>query len=403
MAIFNPPSSVSRALQKVVSANQKQSAINEVVDKFRSEFLTPVKFGTSALLESTVNTITRLPWIITCDSWVSGQDEGKGYPQYIIMRPNPKKVRWSIPFRKSMAKTAGGFVTFSWRDATRGNTVFDEPILELTMQSGSLLPVLDLSGKVKEQIAASASRITPNSPGKSRLEDSLRSKLVQNNFKNSHGLEVFYSFLRLFNVPQLKANGEPNYIRIVMNTMLFPRLVVRGQFVPEENLDWEESAEDPTSIEWTVKFVINKITPNIGIATFKEMLDTWATAGGSSGFRVPPNEDLSGVIEQEVATEEAEFNRRLEKDTATKNAIRQNRSEEMIRRADATETTKDTTEAKNLQEAYVKSAEKVQERGIGVLDISAKDAQTTLQSNELMQSLEGGKINLATGRMEWPG
>jgi len=269
-------------------------ALNQQLNRFKTELFTPLKVAGTMALEA-MNKITRAPWIITCDSWISDKNDD---PKFIILGVNPKRVAWNMPFRTSMVKTAAGTVTFVWRDPNRKNTVFDEPTLEITLQSASILPVLSTAGQIKEQIVGSISRATPDFPFKNTLTERINNRITGGLYTSSDGLNNFYRFLELYNIPRLNEDtGEPNYIRLIMNTLLFPKLTLRGQFVADEPISFEESSGDQTQIEWTIKFVVHDTVPNITSAQLSDLLDIWKSSGGDSGFRSPQPEDIESMQE----------------------------------------------------------------------------------------------------------
>lgn len=272
--------------------------ISQQLNRFKSELFTPLKVAGTLALEA-MNRITRAPWIITCDSWLKYEE-----PEYIVLGVNPKRVHWSMPFRTSMVKTAAGTVTFTWRDPNRQNTIYDEPTLELTLQSSSILPVLSTAGQIKQNIVGSISRATPDFPLKNKVTDRINDRVTGGSYTQSDGMKNFYKFLRLYNIPRLnEETGEPNYIRLIMNTLMFPKLTIRGQFSSDEPLDWEETSESPTQIEWTSKFIVHNIVPNITIAEFADLLETWTQAGGDSGFRAPLPDDTEERYRNDVSGE----------------------------------------------------------------------------------------------------
>lgn len=281
-------------------------SVTEQLNKFQSEALTPLKFTASEAVDA-MNKITRSPWIMTCDTWLDRTD-----PNYIVMNPNPRDTTWTIPLRSSMVKTAAGTVTYVWRDPSRQNTIFDEPILEMTMQSGSLLPKVSTVGLLKEQGLAATKRVTPDFPGKDIVSKRVSKSFDRNNYTHPDGLKTFYQFLNLFNVERINAKtGEPNYIRLVLNTLLFPKLTIRGMFVPDETLTWTESVDSPSSIEWKIRFVISRITPNLGVWDVTNLLELWKQEGGGSAFRSPPR-GIEGQYKAELKQEFEDDKDRIE-------------------------------------------------------------------------------------------
>ena len=335
-------------------------SLGDQLSTFRDELKTPAKLLGAKALDLLSNSIKRAPWIMTCDEWVQGAQN----PSYIIMDPNPSDITLTIPLRSSMEKTAGGSVTYVWRDPSRSDTIFDEPIVELTMQSGSLLPVMTEKGFYKEQGIAAASRITPNFPGKDRVVSRIRKGATRGDYTVPKGVEVYYKFIKLFNVNRIKKNtsGEPNYIRLVINTLMFPHLTLRGQFVPDESLTYTQNSEDnPSSIKWTVRLVINKITPDIGMENLQSLLDEWRSSGGSSGFITPPigiEEIYKSELQDEIKTESS----RIKAQQQTTETNLEQRKESLNTKYKQDETAKKVKLDNEAKEKALEDAEKLKKK-----------------------------------------
>jgi len=255
-------------------------------EKFANEVLTPLKVGTTLALEETLR-LKKAPWLLTCDSWMDDEKE----PNFIMMSPNPKDITWTFPLRASLMRTMGGAVTQVWNDKNRNGSLLDEQVLAITMQSGSLLPKMTMQARIREQGSALAKRVTPDFPFKDKLLNKIKEKKsTKEDYTHPDGLKVFYQFLQLYNVRRMTEDGEPNYIRLIMSTVLFPKLTIKGFFIPEETLSVGESTDSPTSVEWTIHLSITNISPNIGMGTFKQLLREWKLSGGSRGFIGIPNE-----------------------------------------------------------------------------------------------------------------
>lgn len=180
---------------------------------------------------------SRAAWIVSCKSWL-----GRG--QYIPLFVNPSDVQWSIPRRGTVQKTAAGAVRNTWRNRFR-NTYFDEFTLNITFQSGNIMP--------------SMAYIDRDMTNYKELEDAY-------NFPHAPpGLANFYMFLELLDVGKL-AGAYENYQVIIMHTRVFPVLRLEGWFT-EEPVTFAESAQNANQVNWTATFQVYRTYPRIQSAT----------------------------------------------------------------------------------------------------------------------------------------
>lgn len=175
----------------------------------------------------------RAPWIITCRNWLY-----RG--TYIPLFVNPSDVQWSIPRRGTVQKTAAGTVRNTWRNRFR-NTYFDEFNLNITFQTGSVMPSnayfdKDLTTYNGLTTAYEQPQVPP-------------------------GLYDFYRFLNLIDQPKLAGAYENRHI-IIMHTRIFPILRLEG-FFTEEPVTFAESNKDANQLNWTATFQVYRTFPRI--------------------------------------------------------------------------------------------------------------------------------------------
>ena len=172
--------------------------------------------------------------IVSCGYW---QSIGKDIHLFV----NPDDVRWSIPRRGTTVKTAAGQTRNTWRNHFRG-TYYDEFTLDITFQSGSIMPsapYADIPLNTYYQIAEAASN--PTVP---------------------YGLEDFYRFLELINVPSLMGAYE-NFHIINYHSRIFPNLTMYGYFPEQSPISWVDSSKDGNQVKWNASFQCYYTNPAI--------------------------------------------------------------------------------------------------------------------------------------------
>lgn len=175
----------------------------------------------------------RNAWVVSCRSWLNG---GKYIPLFV----NPSDVQWSIPRRGTVQKTAAGTVRNTWRNRFR-NTYYDEFTLNITFQTGNLMPSnayydKDLTTYKGLADAYAKPQVPP-------------------------GLYDFYRFLNLIDQPKLAGSYENRHV-IIMKTRVFPSLRLEG-FFTEEPITFAESDKDANLLNWTATFQVYRTSPNI--------------------------------------------------------------------------------------------------------------------------------------------
>ena len=170
----------------------------------------------------------RTGFVLTSDLWI---EEGKA----IELHAGPKGVSWTLPLRAQDVEVKAGHARFAQSRGTHGDpkgTFFDFPDCAIQFQAGNILPIHQ----------------------------------YENEVSLAYGLSDFYLFFSLLNQPPLIPSGPNegahNYIWIFYTSLQFPQVVLRGYFSPE-GVSWEDSADNPTTVEWNANFKVHEMTPNI--------------------------------------------------------------------------------------------------------------------------------------------
>lgn len=175
---------------------------------------------------------------ITCASW-----ERQNRKIYLFV--NPQDVRWSIPRRGTVTKTAAGAVQNVWRNRYRGGgrgSYFDEFTLNITFQTGNVMPFMaypDQEFTTRDQVDQAVAN--PGIPP---------------------GLDNFYEFLELLDVPMLWGSGENRHI-ITHHSRVFPDITFEGYFQIDQPITFPESSTDGNRLIWEATFMVYKTTPRI--------------------------------------------------------------------------------------------------------------------------------------------
>ena len=184
---------------------------------------------------------SRIPWYMySMKSKKEAMQKGIDifeYEECIGFNCNPSQYTLDIPFRQSVAKAKGGLVVHTFRDIHRGNTNLDFGTIQITFESGSILP-----------------RKFPKKSSNS------------NKTGFPKGLGNYYRFLDIIQQDRVFRNEsneiEPNYIVLVINTLAFPHLVLYTY--PLDKVGNGENVENISELsEWTGNFQIIKTEPTL--------------------------------------------------------------------------------------------------------------------------------------------
>ena len=201
----------------------------------------------------------RSPWIVSCKSWLH---RGRYIPLFV----NPSDAQWSMPRRGTVQKTAAGVVRNTWYNRFRG-TYFDEFTINLTFQTGNIMPSSAYAGK---NFASYQDRVS-----------------AQQQPKIPPGLGNFYEFLNLLDQPKLLSAYENRRV-IIMHTRVFPVLRLEG-FFTEDPVTFSESDRNANMLTWTATFQVYATYPKITNASqmyqvYREFMSTKAWAESVPGL-----------------------------------------------------------------------------------------------------------------------
>ncbi len=175
-------------------------------------------------------------WMVNCDSW------GQRGISPLFYNVNPSQVTWTMPLRSAIQKTRSGMVTHVWGDRNKGKySIFDNPTINITWQSGSILPY-----KI--------------------IKDSNKRKLVP------AGIDRFYQMLDLLgNTQSILDDGTQNRIHITYRSLMFPKITLTGVF-DTSGITFSDSADSPTSFTYDTTFHIQNSTPSLSGTAIKKSL-----------------------------------------------------------------------------------------------------------------------------------
>ncbi len=190
--------------------------------------------------------VLRVPFLITCRLWeehgVSTFAGTRPGLRFITMPVNPTKVIHRHGHRMQEEKTAGGRALHTWKHRHR-RSFADEPLLTFNFHSGNLA-----SGRQAENgalIPATGRRAMLELIRLLDEEKAIPSKV--------NGKTI------------TKGVGEPNFVRITYQSILFPFVTLEGFFTPE-GLEWVDDADRPLEIMPTMNFVVYDSAPRFSDA-----------------------------------------------------------------------------------------------------------------------------------------
>ncbi len=170
--------------------------------------------------------------------------------RHLLFWAGPKTVNWKFQQRGSMQQTRAGHIAHYWRDSVR-NTFFDNPSIEFTFQTGSLLPLF------------STEDLTNPYDGSRKLPP---------------GLVDYYDFFGILDESKVLSSGRPNYVIITYQSLLYPNIVLRGFFEPEVVMTVTEDAMKPASVTWNATFRLKDSNPKF--YSSQDLANSWVSSLG---------------------------------------------------------------------------------------------------------------------------
>jgi len=202
--------------------NLSTSLSTEASDKYFNSQL-------KATIKTTQYETKRIPWTITCQSWIKKQ-------QYLVFNANPESARWTMPLRGTVSKQRAGQVLHIWKNKYR-DSYFDEPRLELTFQSGNILTVMP--------VVAAGTTINAE------------------NIVIKEGLYNFYKFIELLEEPKILPDGTINTVYINYNSQLFPSMMLSGFFDPSQFSFTDGTSKSALIENWSSTFIVMDTFPKM--------------------------------------------------------------------------------------------------------------------------------------------
>lgn len=205
-----------------------------------------------------------VPMIITTDyrvKSVSALEATGRNRSHLLFWAGPKSVEWNFTQRGSMQQSRTGHIAHFWRDSKR-STFFDNPSINFTFQTGSLLPIRQTRNDIS---------IDPFPPG----------------------LLDYYEFFNLLDEQKILSDGRPNYVNILYHSLLYPTIMLRGFFEPETAMTVREEAGKPASIEWNATFRLKESNPSFNDSA--KLVASWRDAVNGTIY----NNELQQIIAEE--------------------------------------------------------------------------------------------------------
>ncbi len=229
----------------------------------------------------------RSPMIVTTRAWMRKA-------KYITLWVNPSEFSWTMARRETVTKTAAGAVRNTWRNRFR-NTYYDEPMLNITFQTGNIMPYANLKPEIfgKRSVSRNddfnSATGTLNTRFKNTRTPSTSSELLSviNAPPVPPGLQNFYDFIELIDQPLLLGTGENRHV-LFYRTQVFPRMRIEGYFTPE-GLSFSETVDNANRLTWTSQFQVYDTSPKIWSASdLKLSYSSTARANGFASEMFPP-------------------------------------------------------------------------------------------------------------------
>ncbi len=198
--------------------------------------------------------IGRIPLILTTEEMAS---QGR----YIVFWAGADSVAWNFKLRGTVQETRTGTIQHYFKDSKR-NTFFDEPEAQFQFQSGNIM----------------AARFTKNPSARNPPSGPQANTLVQLPL----GLMNFYEFMEILDQRKVLSDGRTNFVYIMYSSMTFPRMILRGFFMPEQGVSFTENADGGAEIKWSATFKVVSTYPKFQSA--QSLASTWRELQEARGF-----------------------------------------------------------------------------------------------------------------------
>jgi len=185
--------------------------------------------------------------IVTSTLW---EYQRKMIPLFI----NPKTISWELAQRISTIKTLAGTVQNFWGNGFRQihgpGRYYDEPIVNITFQSGNIMPSM---GYPEERELNTVDKIA----------DAVFAPKVP------EGLLNFYWFLELLDQGAL-IGTQPNLHKLTYHSRVFPTITLIGRFQPEQISFVESATAEGNTVEWEASMLVYRTIPRFNSASLLE-------------------------------------------------------------------------------------------------------------------------------------
>lgn len=228
------------------------------------------------------------PWIITCESWI---EAGK----YIALPINPEQISFSMPLRVAHDDGYAGKYIYIWR-RRRTKSMAGSMQISFNVSSANIIPQFDITTTQKENLAANYTGLTPFSEEQAAdhrngiAEYTLASVRGLYDKHVPLGVNNLYAMLALANTPRVRSSGTiveyetgefkqvqqqtTNQIVMCISTLVFPRLLLYGQFTPD-GIQVSMSADNPSEFSMTFSMMVSKTTPKLGHDSWNNLVSSY--------------------------------------------------------------------------------------------------------------------------------
>jgi hypothetical protein len=183
-----------------------------------------------------------VPWILTCQRWLELKEK-----KFIALTVNPQTASLRFKRRQSSQVVHGGKIRHSApRRRIHGYGQSDEPVLNITFQSSSIVPIFVPTNKQNPVNADTLSR-----------GGSFSSQIPA-------GMNAFHMLMDLLNENVITDGGQPNYQMVFYHSLRFPHLMLTGYFDPE-GPTIEDGAEGSPSMNYSLDFEVYASYPRLHV------------------------------------------------------------------------------------------------------------------------------------------
>jgi hypothetical protein len=233
---------------------------------------------------------------------------------YILLPVNPGEIQFQMPISVTNESYRSTKITYIWRD--RGfKSMFSSPTVNFNIPSGNIFPSFSQSHIEQAQAVARGLSTDKDAQG---LQSFYNNQIpygtqikdprigaytgVSNNGKNTTdagvnnapqmyrgdipiGIQNVYAFHALAEERHIRKVSSPdtntdNRVVAVLNSLIFPRLVLYGYF-GEDGIQTEETSENPGEVNLSFSLVVTDTYPRLKYGNWSELNDMYINQQGS--------------------------------------------------------------------------------------------------------------------------